>query len=211
MVKLAPYGLAVAVVASTLVLVGLGAAVTSNRELASFRAVIPFAAIAVSVLTIALGVGLWRTHRWLGIGLIGFVLLLGIPVGGSNWVRFAHAFLAQVLFASGYAAMVMSSRRWVEGPSIVYDGGVPSLRSLSTFVAAVTGLQVFLGAAFRHDVLSVVPHVVGAIVTTVVVLVLATFTITQFPAHRPLVGSAWHLIGVVRCRSRLASWRLSGD
>jgi hypothetical protein len=26
---------------------------------------------------------------------------------------------------------------------------------------------------------------------------LGTFTITQFPKHRPLVGSAWHLIGVV--------------
>ena len=45
--------------------------------------------------------------------------------------------------------------------------------------------------------MSVVPHVVGAIVTTVVVLVLATFTITQFPNHPVLVGSAWHLIGVV--------------
>ena len=197
MVKLAPFGLAVAVVSSTLVLVGLGAAVTSNRELASVRAVLPFFAVLVSILTLGLGATLWRSYRGLGIALVASVLLLGVPMGESSGLRAAHAVLAQCFFGLSWAAMLVTSRRWQEGPWIVQDGGVPSLRSLSVFVAGVTLVQVMLGAGFRHGAMSVVPHVVGAIVTTVLVLVLATFTITQFPKHRVLVGSAWHLIGTV--------------
>jgi hypothetical protein len=105
--------------------------------------------------------------------------------------------MAQGFFALTWVAVLRTSPKWLEGPSIVQDGGVPSLRSLSMFVAVVIIFQVAMGAGFRHGALSVVPHVVGAIVTTVVVLVLATFTITQFPKHRALVGSAWHLIGMI--------------
>lgn len=197
MVKSAPYGIAIAVVASTLILVGLGAAVTSNRELASFRRALPFVAIAVSLLTALLSFRLWRTQRWLAAGLIGFVLLLALPMGELASFRIIHACLAQALFVASWAAMLQTSPRWVQGPSIVQDGGVPSLRSLSIFGVGVTAVQVSLGAGFRHGALSIVPHVMGAIVTTVVVLVLGTFAITQFPKHRALVSSASHAIGAI--------------
>jgi hypothetical protein len=124
-------------------------------------------------------------------------LLLAVPVRDLASFRIVHACLAQALFVFSWAAMLVTSPRWLKGPSIVQDGGFPSLRSLSVFTAGVTAVQVILGAAFRHGSMSVVPHVVGAIVTTVIVLVLATFTITQFPKHRVLVGSSWHLIGMV--------------
>jgi heme A synthase len=124
-------------------------------------------------------------------------LALGVPAEELASFRFIHACLAQGFFAVTWAALVMTSPKWEQGPSIVQDSGVPSLRSLASFGAIVTGIQVILGAAFRHGLTSVVPHIVGAIGTTVVLLVVGTFTITQFPKHRPLVGSAWHLIGMV--------------
>jgi hypothetical protein len=197
MVKLAPYGLAVAVVASNLVLVGLGAAVTSSPATASFRIAHQVGAVVVSCLTLALAVWLFRAKPWLSGTIIGFVSLLAVPVGELASFRIWHACLAQGLFVSTWSAMVILSPRWSEGPSIVQDGGFPSLRSLSLVAAVVTALQVVLGAAFRHGAMGVIPHIVGAMVTTVIILILSTFTITQFPKHRALVGAAWHLIGVV--------------
>ena len=91
MVKMAPYGIAVAVVASTLVLVGLGAAVTSDRDLIFVRGVVPILAGVVSVLTIVLGALLWEAHRALATSLIGFVLLLCVPMGDSaGFVQFTR-------------------------------------------------------------------------------------------------------------------------
>lgn len=197
MVKMSPYGLAVAVVASTFVAIGAGAAVTSSPELGSFRQFHLILAAVAGLLTVILGVRLWPVHRQLAAALIGFVLLLTIPLGESASFRIVHACLAQGLFCSTWVAAVLTSRRWAEGPSIVHDGGVPSLRSMARVAVAVTALQVVLGAGFRHGTLTVVPHVVGAILTTVMLLVLATFVITQFPNHRPLMRAAWHVIAIV--------------
>jgi hypothetical protein len=154
-------------------------------------------AILVGLLTVSLAFGIRRKHPLLAVALIGFVLLLAVPVGELTSFRVLHACLAQALFASTMTAAVLTSSGWMKGPSIVQDGGFPSLRSLSVVGASMTALQVVLGAGFRHGAISIVLHVVGAILTTVILLVLATFTITQFPKHSALVRSAWSVIAVV--------------
>ena len=197
MVKSVPYGLAVAVVASTLALVGTGAALTSAEGSSRFSPVHQSAAIVVALFTVFLGIRIRRTSSVLAGALIGLILLLAVPVGESASFRILHASVAQALFACTWAAAVLTSAARAQAPSIVEDGGFPSLKSLSTLAAGVTAMQVVFGAAFRHGAMSIVPHVVGAIVTTVILLVLATFTITQFPKHAALAKSAWAVIAVV--------------
>jgi heme A synthase len=58
-------------------------------------------------------------------------------------------------------------------------------------------MQVAFGAAFRNDLVGLVPHVVGAIFVTMVLLVLASFVLTQFPKHSALKQAAWAVIAVV--------------
>ncbi len=50
-----------------------------------------------------------------------------------------------------------------------------------------------LGTAYRHQVLGVVPHIIGAIAVTACVLMAAVFAITQFAGHHP-IQQASHLL-----------------
>ena len=74
----------------------------------------------------------------------------------------------------------------MEGPEIVEDHGWPSMRSLSIILPLVVLTQVALGAGFRHGALSVMPHVVGAMVVIMVLLMMGAFVMQQFPTHRTL-------------------------
>lgn len=197
MVKLSPHGLAVAGLVVAFLTIVAGAAVTSSPELGSFRQLHTVSAVLSGLIAIVLGVRLWSSHRRLAGLLIGFDLLLALPVEDLAWFRILHACLAQGLFCLAWVGATVSSAKWAQGPSIVEDRGTPSLRTLSGMGVTITALQVLLGAGFRHGTWSVVPHVVGAIVTTVVLLVLATFAITQFPKHRPLLSASWHVIAMV--------------
>ena len=91
---------------------------------------------------------------------------------------------------------LFTSPAWRQGPQYVEDSGFPSLRSLTIFASLTTLTQVALGAGFRHRAFGILPHILGAIVVTIVLLTVATFVLTQFPKHRALSKAAWAVIGV---------------
>jgi cytochrome c oxidase assembly protein subunit 15 len=162
-------------------------------------------ATTVGFMTIILAVWLARveTRKWmktLGFVALGAVIFQGL-LGGLTVklllppiVSISHACLAQLFFSATVAIALFTSKGWHQGPEIVEDQGWPSLRSLAVMTPVLVLTQIALGAAFRHRMIGVLPHVLFALVVTVAVLFVATFVIHQFPNHRALDASAKALL-----------------
>jgi cytochrome c oxidase assembly protein subunit 15 len=126
-------------------------------------------------------------------GLLGGLtvrLLLPPPVSVS------HACLAQLFFSTTVAIALFTSQSWQAGAEMVEDYGKPSLRSLAVVIPALVLAQIALGAAFRHGAMTVLPHILGAMVVAAAILILCAFVLHQFPEHRALRPAAITLMVV---------------
>ena len=124
-------------------------------------------------------------------GLLGGITVLTLL---PPLVSTAHACLAQLFFALTVAIAVFTSPSWNEGPELVSDYGFPSLRSMAIICPASVFVQVFLGAAFRHRAMGVLPHVVWAMLVALIVLLAGAFTLNQLPNHKALKKPAVTLL-----------------
>lgn len=209
-----------------LVLVGAGAAVTTeNAGLAipdwplAFGSILParhpgtpspafhlamfhrsMAAVAVLLIAV-LTVWTWIADgRPLVRGIATAALALAVAqalLGGVEVLlhqpRFAgvlHACLAQLCFGLVCCAALLTSPAWKRSPQHVNDYGWPSLRTLAIWTPLLVFLQILLGALFRHHVWSVVPHIIGAMFVSGVVLLFGLFVVSQFPKHETLRKTA---------------------
>jgi heme A synthase len=107
-----------------------------------------------------------------------------------------HALLAPLFFAAAVSIALVTSPGWSRGPEYVRDYGWPSMRSLAILTPILIMLQIFLGAAFRQQVLTLLPHVLGAMFVALVILLESIFVLQQFPTHRALAPAAKTLLGV---------------
>jgi heme A synthase len=57
-------------------------------------------------------------------------------------------------------------------------------------------MQIALGAGFRQRALGVMPHIIGAIVVSLTVLLLGVFVLHAFPVHRTLRPAALTMLGI---------------
>ena len=161
----------------------------------------------VGMLTVGLAIWLTLSERrawmkklgWIALGAVivqgglgGLTVLLLLPPA----VSVSHACLAQLFFSTTVAIALFTSRSWQEGPDLVHDYGTPSLRTLATLLPVLLLAQVALGAAFRHGAMTVMAHVIGAMVVSPAVLIVATFVLHQFPEHRALRRSAMVLLAI---------------
>jgi len=161
----------------------------------------------VGMLTIGLAIWLtlaerrsWmKTLGWIALGAVvvqgmlgGLTVLLLLPPA----VSVSHACLAQLFFSTTVAIAVFTSRSWQDGAELVQDYGTPSLRSLAVMVPVLLLAQVALGAAFRHGAMTVMAHVIGAMVVTPAVLIVCAFVLHQFPEHRSLRRGAIALLSI---------------
>ncbi len=139
-------------------------------------------ATTVGLLTIGLAVWLWRhePRRWvrrLGWASLGLVIAQGI-LGGITvlWflppaVSVAHACLAQLFFCCTVGLAVFTSPEWDRHSCLSSGAGIPACPPagprafhLALATAVAVYCQLILGAAVRHSVLGILPHVVGAVV-----------------------------------------------
>ena len=141
-------------------------------------------ATCVGLLTIGLAVWLWRAEkrtwmRWLGVAALGGVIAQGI-LGGLTVrmyqpppVSAAHATLAQLFFSTVVAIAVFTSSWWTGNLAEVGDPKSPHVRTLAVWTVVAVFLQLILGAAFRHKAFGVVPHLVGAVIVTLLIFLTA--------------------------------------
>jgi heme a synthase len=161
----------------------------------------------VGMLTIGLAVWLWRTEKRAWMRKLGWIALAAVVVQGllggltvllllPPAVSVSHACLAQLFFSATVAIALFTSESWQHGPQIVEDHGWPSLRPLAVVAPALVLVQIALGAAFRHGALSVVPHILGAVVVALALLMIGGFVLHQFPQHQALRRSAIAMLAI---------------
>ena len=152
-------------------------------------------ATCVGLLTIGLAVGLWRAEkrpnrrwlRWLGLAALGGVIAQGI-LGGMTVrmlqppaVSAAHATLAQLFFSTVVAIAVFTSSWWNGPAAEVDDPGTPHFRSLAVWALVGVFFQLVLGAAFRHKAFGIIPHLIGAVIVTILIFMTAGALKRRFP------------------------------
>lgn len=133
----------------------------------------------VGLLTIVLAVWLWRREprRWvrrLGLAALAVVILQGL-LGGITVlfllprpVSIAHASLAQIFFCLAVSLAVVTGPGWQKEQRKIADGAAGSLCRLAEATTVALFVQLLLGAAFRHSLVGIAPHLAGAAVVTYV-------------------------------------------
>ncbi|HLK50146.1 MAG TPA: hypothetical protein VKT49_18505 [Bryobacteraceae bacterium] len=171
-----------------------GALVTSNdpQPAAFLRQAHAITAVSAGILAAALG--LW--FRGAGWFLLAAVVVEAALGGRSPAIGTFHAFLAQLIFAGTVAIALATSRSWRESPEQVNDSGRLSLRTLSLWALGLLIIQVGLGAAYRHKAMGVMPHIINALLVTLVLLLLGVLVTNQYPEHGWLRPAAKLLIGI---------------
>lgn len=132
----------------------------------------------VGLLTILFCVAAFRTDRrkwlrYLSLAAIGTVILQGI-LGGLTvlfflpwYISSAHAGLAQTFFSIAVLMALYTGQSWIESaPSNVLDEGTPSTRTLTLLSLCAVYFQLFFGAGFRHSGISILPHLVNAVLAS---------------------------------------------
>jgi heme a synthase len=114
-----------------------------------------------------------RWFRYLSLAGIGTVIAQGI-LGGLTvlfflpwYISSAHAALGQTFFSIAILMALYTGSRWMESaPARLDDEGSPSTRTLATLSICAVYLQLFFGAAFRHSGMSILPHLVNAVLVS---------------------------------------------
>ncbi len=129
----------------------------------------------VAVGAVAAALAMFRVRPALG-KLLLITALACAAMGGMSealalraYAGVGHALMSHLFFA--LAAVVWAGGWKPSAPdSRTEDGGWPSLRSLAYATPAVIVVQIALGAAYRYQLTGVLPHVIGAFLAAVFVL-----------------------------------------
>jgi len=161
-------------------------------------------ATCIGILTIGLATWLWRAEkrqwmRWMGLAALGGVIAQGI-LGGATVLTYqlpavsaAHATLAQLFFSTVVSIAVFTSSWWSREQDETEDTGSPPVRTLIVWTLAAVFLQLVMGAAFRHKGFGIIPHLVGAVIVTILVFMTAGALKGRFPGIPALRSSARYL------------------
>ncbi|HJQ69705.1 MAG TPA: COX15/CtaA family protein [Blastocatellia bacterium] len=165
-----------------------------------------FVAGVVGVLTFALAlIALFVEKRswvrrlaWAAFaGVVAQAMIGGVRVllGESSkpFIAVPHALVAQSFFATLVGIAVFTSQSWMARREIRSERHSPRLRSLSAVAVASVLIQLVLGAGFRHGAFGIMPHIIGAITVTVLVIWTAVTVLRRHGEDsflaRPAVGA----------------------
>jgi heme a synthase len=150
--------------------------------------------VAGTLLTLTLTIALWtllaerrRWLRWLAVAAFCTVILQA-TLGGMTvlffqppWLSTAHATVAQTFFCIAVSIALFTGRKWVEEtPRIEFDSHRPSLFTLTLLSILVLYVQLILGGMFRHHGMSWWPHVLNAVVVSIVLSWTAIRALTAY-------------------------------
>jgi len=194
---------AVAVAIGVLIVITVGAYVTSeataphppSRSLIN-ASVHRMAGLAVLILTLFLAI--WDTEAKEGfvLGWVALALVLSEALAGWLGQPLLHASVAPLAFGIVVAVVVLTSSSWNEAPELVSGHAAHLLRRFALAAPVLVLLQSGLGAAYRHKLTSVIPHLGGAMVVLLVTLIGAIQVTQQYPKHRALKSAATWLVSI---------------
>jgi cytochrome c oxidase assembly protein subunit 15 len=163
----------------------------------------------VGLLTILFCIAAFRVDRrkWLrnlSLAAIGTVVLQGM-LGGLTvlfflpwYVSSAHAGLAQTFFAIAVLMALYTGQSWTESPpSQLLDEGTPSTRTLTLLSLVAVYLQLFFGAGFRHSGISILPHLVNAVLCSGILTWTAVRVLSRYGQMPELRRPAAAVIGLL--------------
>jgi heme a synthase len=154
-------------------------------------------ASVVAVLTLALAIWIRRTSSsrlarrfgWAALGLIVVQAALGgmrVLLGHPALIATAHATLAQLFFVAVVALSLFTSSWWQQARSALDDSSPPGLRALAAWTTLAVFVQLIVGAGYRHGAFGIMPHVVGAVLVTFLVIWTGRATKKRFGNVRDL-------------------------
>ena len=195
---------AVVVAICVLALIAMGAYVTSLASASQPMAHAPLDAnlhrrVALMIGVLAAGLAVWQSSASTA-PYLGWVALGSFVIDGwAGWLGWPilHAGIAPMVFAFLVVIGVVTASGWNEATVLVDDRAAPRVRLLAAAAPPLVLLQNVLGAAYRHKLTGVIPHVLGAMIVTFTVLVAATQVLQQYPKHRALRTSAIWLMTIV--------------
>ncbi len=124
------------------------------------------------------------------VAISGWTGVIATPTG-----KVVHSAFSHLAFALAAAGAAITSDSW-EARLAVADGGFPTLRSLAWITPTTVLIQVVLGAAYRHKMTGLIPHVSWAFVAAMFVIMTAAFTMTQCGKHPALKRISITLISI---------------
>lgn len=188
--------LSVALAAGLFLVLAQGAAETGKTPASQAHLVV---GMVIGLLAVVWAASVARTSR----EALPLAVLVLAAVAASGWTgtiltptaKVAHAVFSHLAFGLAAAGWAMTSESWAAKLAVA-DGGFPSLRSLAWFTPASVTIQVALGAAYRHELTGLIPHVSWAFVAAMAVIMTAAFTMTQCGKHPALRRLSIGLISV---------------
>lgn len=137
-------------------------------------------AFFVAAITMALAIRACTARpliRKLALVAFGGVLMQAL-IGGARvafpaykpLIAIPHALVAQSFFALIVSLAVVTSAGWHKKRQFLEDSGTSSARWLAIIMVCAVLAQAALGAGFRHGAFSVVPHIAGAAVVSVLTI-----------------------------------------
>jgi cytochrome c oxidase assembly protein subunit 15 len=151
----------------------------------------------LGVLLLVETVLIWRQdqRKWLrsfALTAVGGVVVQSI-LGGEvvrrllqYWLPVLHACFAQIMFGAILCLAVFTSNWWMAEHQQLEDRGGISIHTLALLNAIVMFVQVFFGAAFRHQYAAIWPHLVGSAAVLGVMIWTAAVLRKRFEDSREL-------------------------
>jgi hypothetical protein len=186
---------AVLVAVCTLLLIVAGATLTSNiRPLPGpnpgrvvsapgLQEIHLIFAVIVSLMIVGLALWLRNTSGWIALA------AMVVEGGLGTFMPILHAIVAPILFSILAAIAVFTSESWSR-PPVPAEDVWPPLRRMSVLAPIMVAIQISLGAAFRHNAIGVVWHILDAGIVLLLIMVLGVCVLRQFPEHASLRPAA---------------------
>ena len=108
-----------------------------------------------------------------------------------------HACVAPLLLSAIVVVSAYTWPGWEDSPEPIDLKSTPMIAMLADAAPFLTLLQISLGAAYRHKALGVMPHMAGAMLVALPLLIISVVLLQQFPKHvtiRPIAVSMMSIL-----------------
>ena len=191
--------------------------IQSNHFVANVRYEYSHRVIAATVglITAILAIRAWMKERRPLIRRLTLITLAGVltqaMLGGIRvWfpaykpvIAVIHALVAQSFFGLIVALVLLTSADWWKPKPSQEDASFPSSRWLAVVTLCAALMQLVFGAGFRHGTFGVIPHIVGAVVVSSLVIWTALIILHRYPGDAYLCKPTVVMLVLLSCQVTL--------